>query len=146
MKASDNLTHPVRTVREDCTLEDAAHAIPAHNIGSLPVTNSEGKLTVSLTESDCAAREWGIPYSRHRLPQVFGAWYAQAGRREEARRRAVAYVDFADERKAVIAKTQKTGFHRLPVVVEGLLAGIITRHDRLRLVVVSGGLQLRLVS
>ncbi|MBM3736493.1 MAG: CBS domain-containing protein [Acidobacteria bacterium] len=44
MKARDIMTHPVRTVREDCTLEDAARCMLAHNIGCLPVTDSHGKL------------------------------------------------------------------------------------------------------
>jgi len=153
MKARDIMTHPARTVREDSTLEDAARSMLAHNIGCLPVTNSEGKLVGILTESDFAAKEKGIPFSLYRFPQVFGDWlpkkgvekmYAAARSRRvgEFMSRAVACVDVADELEVVITKMQKTGFHRLPVVADGLPVGIIARHDLLRLIVTNGGLQI----
>ncbi|MBX9603568.1 MAG: CBS domain-containing protein [Bryobacteraceae bacterium] len=151
MKARDIMTHPVRTVGEDCTLEDAARCMLAHNIGCLPVTNSDGKLAGILTESDFAAKEKGIPFSLYRFPQVFGDWlpkqgvekmYAAARSRQvsEFMSRAVACVDVEDGLEIVLTKMQKTGFHRLPVVSGGLPVGIIARHDLLRLMVASGGL------
>lgn len=153
MKARDIMTHPVRTVPEDCTLEDAARCMLAHKIGCLPVTNSEGKLAGILTESDFAAKEKGIPFSLYRFPQVFGDWlpkqgvekmYAAARSRHvsEFMSRAVACVDVADDIETVITKMQKTAFHRLPVVADGLPVGIIARHDLLRLMVVNGGIQI----
>jgi len=146
------MTHPVRTVREDCTLEDAARTMLAHNIGCLPVTNSEGNLAGIVTESDFSAKERGIPLSLYRFPQVFGEWLPKQGvekmyaaarsrRVSEFMSRAVACVDVADDIEAVITKMQKTGFHRLPVVADGLLAGIIARHDLLRLMVARGEIQ-----
>jgi CBS domain-containing protein len=144
MKARDITTHPARTVREDCTLESAARTMLAHNIGCLPVTDGAGKLVGILTESDFAGKEKGVPFSLFRFPQVFGDWlpnqgvekmYAAARSRRvgEFMSRAVATVDIADDIEAVIAKMQKTGFHRLPVVVDGQPDGIIARHDLLRL-------------
>lgn len=153
MKARDIMTHPVCTVGEDCTLQDAARCMLAHNIGCLPVTNSDRKLAGILTESDFAAKDKGIPFSRYRFPQVFREWlpkkgvekvYAAARSRHvgEFMSRAIACVDVGDELEVVITKMEKTGFHRLPVVSDGLPVGIIARHDLLRLMVASGGLQM----
>lgn len=146
MQARDIMTHPVRTVREDCTLEEAARCMLAYGIGCLPVTTPEGRLAGILTESDFAAKEKGIPFSLYRFPQVFGDWlpkqgvermYAAARSRQvsEFMSRTVAFVDVTDDLETVIARMQKTGFHRLPVVADGLPAGIISRHDLLRLIV-----------
>jgi CBS domain-containing protein len=151
MKAREIMTYPVRTVPEDCTLEDAARCMLAHNIGCLPVTNSEGKLAGILTESDFAAKEKGIPFSLYRFPQVFGDWLPKQGvekmyaaarsrRANEFMSRAVACVDIADDVEVVITKMLKTGFHRLPVVADGLPVGIIARHDLLRLMLADEGL------
>lgn len=151
MKARDIMTHPLRTVGEDCTLEEAARCMLAHNIGCLPVTNPEGKLAGILTESDFAAKQKGIPFSLYRFPQVFGDWLPKQGvekmyaaarsrRVKEFMSRAVVCVDIADDVEVVIAKMLKTGFHRLPVVAEGLPVGVIARHDLLRLMLADGGL------
>ena len=156
MKARDIMTHPVRTVREDCTLEDAARAMLDHNIGALPVTNSEGKLTGILTESDFAAKEKGIPFTLYSFPQVFGEWLPKQGvelmyaaarsrRVSDFMSRAAECLDPADEIEAVITKMLKTRFHRLPVVDEGFPVGIIARHDLLRLMVANCGKHLNLV-
>jgi len=152
MIARDIMTHPLHTVPEDCTLEDAAHRMLTHRIGCLPVTNSGGKLAGILTESDFAAKEKGVPFSLYRFPQVFGDWmprqdvekmYAAARSRHvcEFMSRRVASVDIADDIETVIAKMLKTGFHRLPVVADGLPVGIIARHDLLRLMVANGGIR-----
>lgn len=153
MKARDIMTYPVHTVAEDCTLQDAARTMLGHNIGCLPVTNSEGILTGILTESDFAAKEKGIPFSLYRFPQVFGEWmpkrgvekmYAAARSRHvrEFMSRGVTSVDVADDIEAVITKMQKAGFHRIPVVAGGKPVGIITRHDLLRLMMADGRIQL----
>lgn len=153
MKARDIMTHSVRTVREDCTLEDAARCMLAQNIGCLPVTNSDGKLAGITTESDFAERKresrsrftafprssvTGCPnrVSKRCTPR------ARSRHVGEFMSRAVACVDVGDELEAVFTKMQKTGFHRLPVVAAGLPVGIIARHDLLRLMVANGGLQI----
>jgi len=152
MKARDIMTQPVRTVGEDCTLEEAARTVLSYKSGCLLVTNYEGNLAGIMTESDFAAKEKGVPFSLYRFPRVFGPWlprqgvekmYAAARSRQvsEFMSRAVACVDAADDIETVITRMQKTGFHRLPVVVNGLPVGIIARHDLLRLIVATGGIQ-----
>ena len=127
MNARDIMMYPVSTVNEDCTLEDAARTMLAHNTGS---TNSEGKLTGILTESGFAAQEKGLINAAARSQRV-----------SEFMSRAVASVDVADNVEAVITKMQKTGFHRLPVAANGLPAGNIARHHLLRLMVANRGTQ-----
>jgi CBS domain-containing protein len=146
MKAREIMTHPVRTVREDCTLEEAARTMLASKIGCLPVTDAAGRLAGILTESDFAAKEKGIPFSLYRFPQVFGDWMPREGVEEmyaaarsrrvgEFMSRNVASVDAADDLETVIGRMLKTGYHRLPVVADGIVVGIIARHDLLRLMV-----------
>ncbi len=130
MKARDIMTHPARIVR-------GLHA-------GVCGPDSEGKLVGILAESDFAGKEKGGPFPLYRFPQVFGdrlpnqgveKMYAAARSRRvgEFMSRAVATVDIADDIEAVIARMRKTGFHRLPVVVDGQPDGVIARHDLLRL-------------
>jgi len=79
MKAGDIMTSPVETVREDCSLEDAARTMLDRGIGCLPVVDADGALAGVLTESDFAAKEKGIPFSLYRFPQVFGDWLPKQG-------------------------------------------------------------------
>jgi len=146
MKAGDIMTSPVETVREDCSLEDAARTTLDRGIGCLPVVDADGALAGVLTESDFAAKEKGIPFSLYRFPQVFGDWlpkqgvekmYAAARSRvvRDFMSRRVETVNETDDLETVLTKMQRTGFHRLPVVSNGVPRGIITRHDLLRLMV-----------
>ncbi|MBM3767093.1 MAG: CBS domain-containing protein, partial [Acidobacteria bacterium] len=63
MNARDIMTHPVQTVREDCTLEIAARTMLEHNIGCLLVTDTKGELAGIVTESDFAAKEKAVPFT-----------------------------------------------------------------------------------
>lgn len=150
MNARDIMTHPVQTVREDCTLEIAARTMLEHNIGCLLVTDTKGELAGIVTESDFAAKEKAVPFTVYRFPQVFGEWlpkdgvekiYAAARSRcvGEFMSREVECLDVDDNLETVIGKMQRTGFHRLPVVAGRVPVGIIARHDLLRLMVAGDG-------
>jgi len=144
------MTTPVHAVEESCSLEEAARKMLAHKIGCLPVVNREGQLTGILTESDFAAKEKGVPFSLYRFPQLFGEWmpkqgvesmYAAARQRavREVMSRRVAMVEADDDLETVLKKMLRTGYHRLPVVCEGVPVGIVARHDLLRLMVQAQG-------
>jgi len=140
------MTKPVRAVVENCSLAEAAQAMLANNIGCLLVTDDHGKLAGIVTESDFAAKEKGIPFSLYRFPQILGQWmppesvermYAAARTRpvSEIMSRAVTSVSEDDSIDTVIRTMLRTGFHRIPVVANGIPAGMITRHDLLKLMI-----------
>jgi CBS domain-containing protein len=135
---------PVITVDEDCSLEEAAKIMLDHNIGGLPVVDSQGNLCGIVTESDFVAKEKGIPFSIYRFPQMFGEWMPQEHVEriyQAARRRSVREImsedvitlTEVDTIEAVLDKMLKGGLHRLPVVRARKPVGIVTRHDLLRL-------------
>ena len=134
----------VITVDEDCSLEEAARIMLGHNIGGLPVVDSQGNLRGIVTESDFVAKEKGIPFSIYRFPQMFGEWMPQehvdrmyqAARRRSVREimsKDVITVTESDTIETVLDKMLKGGLHRLPVVRARKPVGIVTRHDLLRL-------------
>ncbi len=144
MKAREIMTAPVHVVSKDCSLEEAARLMLDHRIGCLPVTNASHNLVGMLTESDFAAKNKGIPFSLYQFPQVFGEWMPKRGvermyaaarsrRVSDFMSRAVAKVDGEDDLEVVLNTMMRSGFHRLPVVSNGVVVGIIARHDLLRL-------------
>jgi len=146
MKAKEIMTQPVRVVPEDCSLEAAALLMLENGMGCLPIVDARGKLVGILTESDFAGQEKGIPFSLYKFPQVFGEWMPQEGvekmfaaartrKVSEFMHRKVVAIDVEDSVEAAITAMQRTGYHRIPVVADGTLVGIITRHDLLRLMV-----------
>lgn len=144
MKARDVMCQPVLSVREDCTLEEAAKTMLARKIGCLPVVDAKGDLVGIVTESDFSAKAKGVPFSLYKFPQLFGEWMPDEGVEEmyqlartkpvkESMSRSVATVAVDAELETVIRTMLKSGFHRLPVVEGGKPVGVIARHDLLRL-------------
>jgi CBS domain-containing protein len=54
------MTRPVRTVRPDTALAEAAHIMVSERISGLPVVDNEGRLTGLITEADFL-RALGVP-------------------------------------------------------------------------------------
>jgi len=135
---------PVVTVREDCTLEEAANVMLERRIGCLPVVNDRDEICGIVTESDFAAREKGIPFSLYRFPQVFGHWMPKQGveriyeaarnmRVSEIMTRNVVSVTADDSVEPLLEKMLSSRFHRIPVVDGKMLVGIATRHSLLNI-------------
>ena len=144
MKAWEIMTQPVITTRQDMTLGEVARLMLTHNIGGLPVIDEQGQLCGIVTESDFSAKERGIPFSTLRLPQVFSQWMPLEGieRIYEAAQELtvkdimttdVITVMEDDPVEMVLTLILKHGIHRLPVIRDGKPAGIIARHDLLKL-------------
>lgn len=146
MYAKDIMVKPAQTVDEDSSLEAAAQTMLQRHIGCLPVTNALGQLVGIVTDSDFNEKEMGVPFSLYRHPQIFGQWVAKDGIEKmyaEARKRkvkevmttAVSTVSAADPIERVLERMLKTGHRRLPVMADGGLVGLISRHDMLKLMV-----------
>lgn len=146
MLAKDIMIKPVHTVDENSSLETAAQTMLLSHIGFLPVTNRLGQLVGIVTDSDFNDKERGVPFSLYRHPQYFAQWMSQDGIEKmyaDARTRkvreimstAVSSVLATDTLERVLDRILKTGHRRLPVMSEGTLVGIVSRHDLLKLMV-----------
>lgn len=146
MKVSEIMSSPVKTVKTDCTLEDAALFMLEYNIGGVPVVDTDGKLVGILTESDFAAKEHAIPFSRVYAPKLFGEWMSKEGveKAYEAARNItvdkimsspVACVSKDSSIADVIRTMLDKRVHRVLVSEENFPIGIVTRRDLLKLVV-----------
>lgn len=135
---------PATTIRENCSLEEAAKLMLQRNIGCLPVVNEHDELCGIMTESDFTAKEKGIPFSFVRFPHVFGEWMPKEGveRLYQAARtttvreimsRNVTSLKEEDSLETVLERMLQSGFHRLPVVKNRKVIGVVARHDLLRL-------------
>ena len=145
MNVSEIMSSPVKTVKTDCTLEAAALFMLENNIGGLPVVDDDGKIVGMLTESDFAAKEHAIPFSRVYAPKLFGEWMSKEGIEkayQEARNYTVDQImsspvvtiglddSVADAVRAMLEKR----VHRVIVAENGVPVGIISRRDLLNLV------------
>lgn len=143
MLAKDIMTKPVHTVEEGCSLEAAAQTMLLTHIGCLPVTDRLGHLLGIVTDSDFNEKEMGVPFALYRHPQIFGQWvskdgiekmYADARTRKvnEVMSTTVSTVQATDSLEKVVDRMLKTGHRRMPVMSEGTLVGIVSRHDLLK--------------
>jgi nucleotide-binding universal stress UspA family protein/predicted transcriptional regulator len=143
-RARDIMVSPVITASEDSSLESLARTMLDERIGCLPVVNDDGKLTGIVTESSFTGQERCPPFSLYRMPQLFGEWVPragieqiyEAGRTLRARQimSAPVMTATADEPVAsVVAKMVRHDITSVPVVQDGSVIGIITRHDLLKM-------------
>lgn len=144
MKVKEIMTQPVTAVRENTTLEEVAQTMLDRGIGCLPVVDGEGKLRGVIVESDFTGKERGFPFSAYMAPQVLGEWVAKEGVEriyEAARTRAAKEIMTTEPVTAtededvteLVVRMIEHGVHRIPVVRDGALVGMVTRHDLLRL-------------
>lgn len=144
MFARDLMTTPVITIREDATVAEAAKLMLDRDVSVLPVMNDEGKLAGIMTHTD-----FGLsPKFRPLVENVYtllGASTTTHHLEETARRvgdkrvgdvmrRHVITVHQNDEVEHVARVMMRSQIRRLPVVDDGKLVGIITRHDFLKLI------------
>jgi CBS domain-containing protein len=148
VKVSDIMTAPAVTVREDSTLEQVARVMLDHRIGGVPVVGEDGRLRGIITESDFSARNRPVPFSMLELPNLFGHWLEPAIERiyQEARgmtagevmTKRVMTVREDDPVAEAIRRMCESRVHRLPVVRDGVVVGVVARQDLLRLMLAVG--------
>jgi CBS domain-containing protein len=139
---SDVMTTNVKTIPAESTLREAAQVLYENNIGGAPVVSEDGKLVGVISESDLL----NVARKRAALPHVaaFGLFIAP----EESLRRiyedgATLLAEEVMTRKVVSLSPEtpvaeagdtlvKQKINRAPVIVEGKVVGIVTRHDLLK--------------
>lgn len=145
-KVSDIMAFPVITVSEDETLRDVAKKILDNNVGGLPVVNKDNKLIGFLSETDFTAQQNTIPFSRNHAPKLFGRWLSK-NEIEKMYREAKTikvkdimttppiYVEEDESISGLIEKIMKYDIHRVPIVKDEKLVGIVSRRDLIKLLV-----------
>lgn len=142
--ASEIMTEPARCVGEDLALDEAARVMLEERIGSLVVVDDEERPVGIVTDSDFSSREVGIPFSTFRAPSLLGRWIGEEGVGqiyEEASRRTVSEimsspvrsVEAEDTVRTVLETMLRHDIKHVPVLREGRVAGMIARHDLLRM-------------
>jgi len=140
----DIMASSVYTASENDTLSEVAVIMLEKNVGCLPVLDDEDKLVGFLSETDFAGKEKLIPFSRNHAPQLFGKWLNE-GEIEKMYQNAktikvkeiMSTPPITIEEDATITdlieKIMKYDIHRIPVVNDDKLVGIVSRRDLLKL-------------
>jgi CBS domain-containing protein len=137
MKVSDVMTSDVVTVAPAMTLKQAAALLSERNIGGVPVVEGEEIVGV-LSETDLLFKERGPSSSERLVDRLFsGEGEAEAAKVAaetvgEAMTAPPVTIDHWEPVAAAAGKMLAAGVNRLPVVKEGKLVGIVTRHDLVR--------------
>ena len=143
-KVSDIMVYPVITANEEDTLRDIAKIMLDNKVGGVPVVNENNNLVGFLSETDFSAKQNNIPFSRNLAPQLFGRWLSQdeiEKMYKEARSVKVKdimtkppiSVDADDTISQLIEKIMKYDIHRLPVIKDDKVVGMVSRRDLLKL-------------
>lgn len=146
MRVRDIMVAPVLTARPATPLAEIARLMLDHRVGAIVIVAEDDpeKVVGIVTETDFDLREQGIPFSAFRAPKLFGHWVSSeaelAQAYESARRRPVrgimrspvVTVTASDEVWKAARLMLDHDIKRLPVLENGRLVGIVTRHDLLR--------------
>jgi CBS domain-containing protein len=135
MRAKDIMTRPVHTVAQDASVESAAELMTAHRITALPVVDRQGGLVGMVSEGDLL---W------HRVPpdptaHVPRLENTEPGRRPETVAEVMAWEPYTAQPETDVAEVAdlmlRHDVRSVPVVEGGVVVGIVSRRDVLRIMV-----------
>ncbi len=144
MEARELMTSPVITAGPESTIGQAAWLMLDRRVSCLPVVSHDDLVGI-LTHFD-----FGLHHRYHPLSDNFytllgatatPAHIEELSRRVKSRlvkevmRSSVVTIEDDADVAEVAAKMAREGVHRLPVMRDSRLVGIITRHDMLKLIV-----------
>lgn len=146
MKIVELMSHPVTTIEQHASLEEAAKMMLDNGFGCLPVVDDNDELVGLITESSFAAKQAGIPFSTFRAPQVLGQWLSDRGLEKiyasakkthvsDVMVRSVVTITEDEPVSAAVKLMLEHDINRLPVVRGRRPVGVIARHDLLRFLV-----------
>lgn len=134
MRVSDVMTRDVVTVSPATTLKQAAVLLSERNIGGAPVVEGDEIVGV-LSETDILYKERGPSSGERLVDRLFSGESAAEAAKVAAETVGDAMTSPAvtiahwESVAAAAEKMLATHVNRLPVVKEGRLVGIVTRHD-----------------
>ena len=148
MFAKDMMTAPVVTIGEDESVAAAARLMLDRDVSALPVVNDGGKLVGILTHSDFGLSPKFRPLVENvysllgatTTPQHLEETAHQVGNKRvrDVMRRNVITIKPDEGVENIARLMMRSQIHRLPVVEDGKLLGIVTRHDFLKLIADEG--------
>ena len=143
MKVSDVMKTKLITLNPNQTIQEAAKKMIDYRISILPVVDGNNCLKGLLTESDFLGQEIEVPHALASIKQLFGqSFYFKKVEEiyEKSKKKKVQEV--MTKNLKTIAPDQslnqlanmmmKTQLKRIPVVENGVIVGIITRKDLIR--------------
>ncbi|MCE7859545.1 MAG: CBS domain-containing protein [Chloroflexi bacterium CFX2] len=144
MKVHDIMIRDVISICVDTTVDEIAKVLNEHRIGGAPVVDKERRVIGIVCESDLFLREKGLPFSAVKIPTLFKRWVDPdrlAEIYEGARHHTAAdvmttnvvCVDVDDTVGHAALLMVQRNIKRIPVLQDGILVGIITRTDIIRL-------------
>lgn len=144
MKVHDIMIRDVISICVDTTVDEIAKVLNEHRIGGAPVVDKEKRVIGIVCESDLFLREKGLPFSAVKIPTLFKRWVDPdrlAEIYEGARHHTAAdvmttnvvCVDVDDTVGHAALLMVQRNIKRIPVLQDGMLVGIITRTDIIRL-------------
>lgn len=134
LKIRELMTTDVLTLPPDCTIREAAELLSTEHIGGAPVTD-HGQLLGMVTMTDLLAFIASLPAEQAEIRDHSERGILDDHTVEEAMTRAPLRTLRPQESVAHAATVMsREGIHRLPIVEEGRLVGIISTTDLMRAV------------
>ena len=143
IRASEIMSSPVITVAGDTTVREAAKLMLEKNIGCVVVADAEGRLEGLMSERLFMPEQVAIPFMRGTSLQLLGQWVDSSSLEEAIagyRARRVEEVMARDvptaSEDALLGDLAdimvRNEVHHVPILRDGIVAGIVSRHDMLR--------------
>lgn len=142
MQAKELMTAPVRTISLDTTAEEAARIMIEDNISCLPVLDKDGALAGIITHTDLIPKKRFLPLADH-IYSILGSMVSSSRIEEAAQQLGSRKVEgvmtspvITTEEEAEFSQVAQAmvsnNINRLPVLKNGVIVGVITRHDLLK--------------
>lgn len=132
MRAADIMSRPAVTVEPVATVKEAARLMSERHLSGLPVVDAQGTLVGMVTEADLLRLEMGTE-PRTQITQL----PEDAPRRvEDVMSRVVVTVEMETDLGVCVQRMLAAGVKRVPVLSEGAVVGVLSRHDVMRVVAI----------
>lgn len=140
LKAKDVMTSPVVTVRPGTPVREVSGLMLEHRISGLPVVDEDGRLVGIITESDLLQKASGPsplerlaflrPEQAQELDQHLRRYEAKVA--SEMMTRPVVTAEETTSLRELARLMADRRINRVPIVRDGHVVGIVTRHDILK--------------
>ena len=137
MKVREVMVTPVVTVTPETTYEDAALLLHKHKVSGMPVVDKNGELVGIISEKDLFRALYPLYEEYLADPEAYANQEDRENdikdiRKQPIEKYMVRHVLTIDADACILRAgglMLARGVHRLPVVHEGKLVGIVTRED-----------------
>ena len=132
MRAVDIMSRPAVTVEPVATVKEAARLMSERHLSGLPVVEAGGGLVGMVTEADLLRLEMGT----EPRTQITSLPDHAPRRVEDVMSRAVVTVEEDTDLGVCVQRMLAAGVKRVPVLRDGAVVGVLSRHDVMRVVAI----------